>query len=49
MQGWINSSLAQVEIPKDGVVINCKILRGSNSSKVIFKYLNRLVEAVRLQ
>ena len=48
-QGWINSSLAQVEIPKDGVVTNCKVLRGSNSSKVIFKYLNQLVEAVRLQ
>lgn len=48
-QGWINSSLVQVEIPKDGVVTNCKVLRGSNSSKVIFKYLNRLVEAVRLQ
>lgn len=48
-QGWINSSLAQVEIPKDGVVTNCKIFRDSNSSKVIFKYLNQLVEAVRLQ
>lgn len=48
-QGWINSSLAQVEIPKEGAVINCKIFRDSNSSKVIFKYLNQLVEAVRLQ
>lgn len=48
-QGWINSSLAQVEIPKDGVVTNCKVFRDSNSSKVIFKYLNQLVEAVRLQ
>ena len=48
-QGWINSSLAQVEIPKEGAVTNCKIFRDSNSSKVIFKYLNQLVEAVRLQ
>lgn len=48
-QGWINSSLAQVEIPKYGEVTNYKVFRGSNSSKVIFKYLNQLVEAVRLQ
>lgn len=48
-QGWINSSLAQIEIPKDGVVTNCKVFRDSNSSKVICKYLNQLVDAARLQ
>lgn len=48
-QGWINSSLALVEISKDGEVTSYKVFHGNNSSKVIFKYLNQLVEAVRLQ
>ncbi len=47
-QGWINTSLAQIKIQQDGEVTEYKVFHGSNSSKVIFKYLNQLVAAARL-